>query len=338
MNIPSAERNPAQGRIPKGTKRVVIFDTNAYRNFAPKGSFADSRATAIRLRQCEQAAGVFILASPTVIWELTAHLADPKDRFYNQCLKSLVIIGEHAMNPANLAGGLSLFPDSESSVCRELFHCVSKLNENGVRNLGSFVRHVSKNAPDLSDQRAQENIRQITSQVDAAEKNWLKSMQPVLERCDPTAAKQFFGNIPEMELRKKMRDFFVTPNFVDMWAGLTVLMHAAKVGYTFTSEVDLNLKKKIVLDAFPVPVKLMSSLLQKIAMDQNFKLGDPDKKRWNYIWDNQLTFSIGKSHQVADAPLYFVTSDGEVINAAKDADCQERVLALPDYLKSVGFN
>ena len=123
-----------------------------------------------------------------------------------------------------------------------------------------------------------------------------------------------------------------------MWAGFTVLMHAAKVRYTITSEADLNLKKKIVLDAFPVPVKLMSSLLQKIAMDPNFKLGDPNHKRWNYIWDNQLTFSIGKSHQVADAPLYFVTSDGEVINAAKDANCQERVLALPDYLKSVGFN
>ena len=63
--IPSAGRNPAQGRIPNGMKRIVIFDTNAYRNFAPAGPLPDSRAKAVRLRQCEQAAAVFVLASPT---------------------------------------------------------------------------------------------------------------------------------------------------------------------------------------------------------------------------------------------------------------------------------
>jgi hypothetical protein len=334
---PSAERNPAQGRIPSGTKRIVIFDTNAYREFAPGGTLPDSRAKVVRLRLCEQASSVFVLASPTVVWELTAHLADPADRYYNQCLKSVVILGEHAVNPAKPDGGISLFPDAESTVCRELFHAVPKVNDQGIRNLGSFVKHVVKYAPDLSDPKAQENIKHIASHVDAAEKVWLKSMQPVLERCDPTAAKQFFGDIPEIELRKKMRDFYVTQTFVDMWAAFTVQMHAAKVGYSLTSDEDLKKKASILLNAFPVPVHLLSAMLQKIAMDSSFSLNHPDKKRWNFVWDSQLTFSIGRSHQVGGAPVFFVTSDAEVLTAAKAAKCEQRVLALPAYLKSVGF-
>lgn len=337
MSIASTEAQPGKDRIPRGTKRIIIFDTNAYREFAPGGSLANCHTKAIRLRECEQANAVFVLASPTVIWELTAHLADPKDRFYNQCLKSLVMLGEHAVNPAKPDGGISLFSDAESTVCRELFHAVPEVNERGVRNLGSFVRHVVKYAPDLSDKNAQEHISQIAAQVDAAEKGWLKSMQPVLERCDPIAVKQFFGNIPDIELRKQMSHFFTTQTFVDMWATFTVQMHAAKVGYTITSDEDLKKKARIVLDAFPVPVHLMSTLLQKIAMDQNFNVHNPDKKRWNFIWDTQLTFSIGNSHKIGDAPIFFVTSDREILAAAKSTKCQERVLALPHYLESVGF-
>jgi hypothetical protein len=163
-------------------------------------------------------------------------------------------------------------------------------------------------------------------------------MQPVLERCDPAAVKHIFGNVPDIELRKQMSHFFITQAFVDMWATFTVQMHAAKVGHTIVSGEDLKKKARIVLDAFPVPVHLMSSLLQKIAMDQNFKLHSPDRKRWNFIWDTQLTFSIGNSHQIGDAPIFFVTSDGEILGAAKAAKCQERVLALPHYLESIGFN
>jgi len=278
-----------------------------------------------------------VLASPTVIWELTAHLVDQADKAYNQCLKSLVILGQHAVNPAKPDGGISLFSDAESTVCRELFHAVPEVNERGVRNLGSFVKHVVKYAPDLSDKNCQEHIKQISAQVDAAEKGWLASMQPVLERCDPASVKQFFGNLSDIELRKQMSKFFTTQAFVDMWATFTVHMHAAKVGYTVASAEDLKSKAKLVLDAFPVPVHLMSSLLQKIAMDQNFKLNNPDKKRWNFIWDTQLTFSIGNSHKIGDAPIYFVTSDAEVIAAAKAAKCDSRVLSLKDYLASVGF-
>lgn len=337
MNTPSTEAQSGKGRIPNGTKRIVIFDTNAYRDFAPGGTLPDSAHKAVRLRQCEQESSVCALASPTVVWELTAHLADPADRYYNQCLKSLVVLGEHAVDASKPEGGINLFSDSESTVCRQLFHVVPTQNEKGVRNLGSLVKHIVKYAPDLSDPIAEQNIKKIASLVDATERQWLTLMEEVLSRCEPKAVKQFFGDLPDDELRKQMREFYGSSTFVYMWAKFMVEIHAAKVGRSISSVHELNDKIKIILEVFPVPFHLMSMLLQKSAMDKNFKLSNPKKKRWNFIWDSQLTFSIGADHNIAGVPIFFVTSDHEVLGAAKAAKCDTRVLPLTEYLASVGF-
>jgi hypothetical protein len=92
---PKVNALPSQPQTPPGTKRVVIWDTNAYRNFVGDYNVADARAKALQLRQREQAAGVFSLASPIVIWELAAHLADSTDPHYPNCLAALTCLAEH---------------------------------------------------------------------------------------------------------------------------------------------------------------------------------------------------------------------------------------------------
>jgi hypothetical protein len=337
MSTPNIEAQPGKDHIPNGTKRIIIFDTNAYRVLTAKTSLADCRAKATQLRQREQAAGVFVLASPTVIWELVAHLADPNDPGYEHCLNSLVVLGEHAVDPNKPAGGIKLFPDADSIICRELFHALPPGHEEGIQNLGSFVKHVVKYAPDLSDPRAQQIIKQIASGVDATEKQWVSSMQAVVARCDPNVAKQFFGNASTSDVRKNVRGFFSSSAFMNMWAGFMVEIHANKVGYVLANADELKAKIQVMLEVFSVPFHLMSVLLQKIASDPAFNVANPKRKRWNFVWDSQLAFSIGNDHEIAGVPAFFVTGDGELIEAATTAKCGSRVLSLNDYLASVGF-
>src|SRR5260370_37431885 len=97
MKSPSIRKESGEDQIPAGMKRVIIFDTNAYRVLTAKTSLADCRAKAVRLRQAEQAMGVLVLASPTVIWELIAHLDDPHDLAREHSLNTLVAPGETHM-------------------------------------------------------------------------------------------------------------------------------------------------------------------------------------------------------------------------------------------------
>src|SRR5213592_4106379 len=108
-------------QLPDGTRRVIIFDTNAYRILSRGLTLDDAHAKAAQLRQCEQTTGVFVFASPVVVWELITHLADPADPARPDCLNAIVMLGGHALSPGASNVGISLFADSESTVCRELF-------------------------------------------------------------------------------------------------------------------------------------------------------------------------------------------------------------------------
>ena len=57
INTPPIKHEPGPHLIPHGTKRVIIFDTNAYRVMTAKTPLADCHGKALRLRQCEQASG-----------------------------------------------------------------------------------------------------------------------------------------------------------------------------------------------------------------------------------------------------------------------------------------
>jgi hypothetical protein len=76
--------------LPPGTKRVVTFDTNAYRNL--------NRNKVRDLRQRERETGVFALANPIVIQELAAHLVNERDDDYRHCVSGRGINAKGSVN------------------------------------------------------------------------------------------------------------------------------------------------------------------------------------------------------------------------------------------------
>jgi hypothetical protein len=324
-------------QLPAGTKRVIIFDTNAYRVLGHGMALNDARAKALQLRRCEQSVGVFVLASPVTVWELITHLADPADPALPHCLNALVMLGEHALSPGTSNGGISLFADSESTVCRELFRSIPPGYETGIQTLGSLVTYIGKYAPNLTDSVAVQNINTIASAMIAKEQAWLNQMKAVVANCDPNAARVVFGGRDDNEVLKKARAFFDSEQFMEAWAAWMVITHAAKVNHTIDSLEEIRQKTAVLRTEFSVPFHLMSALLKRLATPQPPNLANPKKKRWNFVCDSMIAFSIGSSHEIAGAPMYLVTGDHEIFEAAKAAGCDDRVVTLDDYLKGVGL-
>jgi len=82
-------------QTPIDTKRLCVFDTNAYRKLTAGKSPAESRDIAVRVRDLEKAAGTISAANPFVIWELVGHLDNLADPAYQHCLNALVALSEH---------------------------------------------------------------------------------------------------------------------------------------------------------------------------------------------------------------------------------------------------
>jgi hypothetical protein len=155
-------------------RKVVIFDTNAYRVFTFGWSLNEARAKAINLRQVEDQFGYAALAHPTVVWELLTHLVDSSNPAYSHCLKALVALREHTVTRENTNGGICLIADALSTVCRELFGRLPPGYEQGLQNLGSVVNHIAKYASDLSDPLLRQNIENLGRGMVAREAAWLK--------------------------------------------------------------------------------------------------------------------------------------------------------------------
>ena len=337
MDTSSVELS-ASRQIPVGTQRIVVFDTNAYREFTPGNrSQGECRVKLRHLSECEKKSGVFVLAMPVVIWELVSHIANPNDPWFNHCLNSIVVLGEHSVHPANPEGGISMFPDADLSVCREVFRMHPGNHEQVIRQLGSLVKYIVNNAPKIEDQVALTHIKQIANAVADTEQEWLMSMQPVLAYCDPSTAKQFFQNRNDGEVREQIQKFFASEEFLNMYASYTVEKCARILRIPIPTGGELEQKIHIVRTVFSTPLHLTAKLLQKIAAQKSYNLSNPKKKRWNFVWDFQVAFSIGSSHQVSGIPLFLVTGDQELLEAAKSAGCNDRVISLNYYLKSVNF-
>jgi hypothetical protein len=338
LNSGTAAAESRTGPTRPNLSKVIIFDTNAYRNFTSGLSLADSRAKAVKLRDHEKKAGVAVLAHPIAIWELLTHLVDETDPAYSYCLHALVALGEHAASRSRMDGGIDIIADALSTVCRELFGRLPPGYEQGLQNLGTLVTYITKNAPNISDPIARQNIQMLGRGMTAREESWLDGMKTILGHFSPEIVKQVFqnGTSTDSEALKTMRDYFDQDAFFDVWSQHIVVSNAVAVGLNTLTHEEIKAKATIVRNLFPVPFKLMCTLLKKLATPQSLNLDSTRSKRWNFVWDSMIAFSVGPG-TIEDAPVFLVTGDKEITSAVQVAGYGKQVLLLDDYLKSVAF-
>jgi hypothetical protein len=217
-----------------------------------------------------------------------------------------------------------------------LFHAVPPIATQNIQNFSKLAAYVKNHAPNLTLPAVLTNLKVFSAELAKLEKQWLTDMQKILTDCDPKIAKPWVGGKDEKDVRRKLCSFFASQAFMNAWAAITVVRHANMLGVKLTS-AELMAKTKVIRDVFPVPFHLMSALLQKFPTPKPMNLSSRKKNRGNFMCDTAICFSIGGFHQVGSAPMFLVTADKAITTAATTAGCPDRVVALPDYLKSVGF-
>ena len=310
---------------------TVIFDTNAYRKFA-SGDFAAVRAKAVALKQAETRLGNAALAHPIVIWELVAHLAIPTDEARKNCVKSIIALYEHTSEPS---GGIRLIADSVLTLSKELFKSYPAAYGQGIQNLGSLVCHISQNPTRPDEAVAGENIANLHRWMQEKEQSWLDGMLSILDHLSPDAGRSLFGATTDSEAFERIKNYLHSEHFFVAWSAFVVVRHAAEIGLTLSGP-KIEEKARIVREVFSVPFYLTRGLLLKLASPTPADLENPKKKRWNFVWDSMISFSIGEG-ELAGCPVLLVSADGEIAKAAADAGFGHAVITLDDYLARLGL-
>jgi hypothetical protein len=78
---------------------------------------------------------------------------------------------------------------------------------------------------------------------------------------------------------------------------------------------------------FPVPLRLYNAIIAKLIESPEYNLA----KRANLFWDLQLAFTVSPSLRAFDAPVWLVTSDVAILDAAREAEAGHFVRSLDEY-------
>lgn len=322
-----------QTATPEGINRFVVFDTNAYRNLTVGLTTNDSRRIARKLADAEFASGTKALVNPFVIWELVAHLADPCDPAYENCMNSVVALVEHTRMPADDSGGVCRIADGETEICRQLFDRNPPIAEQNSANLSRLASYVWREAPTLSDSNALTNFRAFATEMEKKETDWLNHIEDLL-----VAFRSLDASFESPEARKnemkKRREHINGPAFLRQTAQGKALSCAKLFDLTL-SEAELEATGDRMESIFPISLKLMQKTIAGWFDAPDMKLRSPKKKRGNFIWDTALCFGIGADHAIGDAEIVFVTDDEVICEGAIQAGCGDCVVKFTDYAKRI---
>jgi hypothetical protein len=319
-------------KIPPEIQRVVVFDTNAYRDLCSNKTLEACKSKTRELINTENANKTEALANLYTIMELASHLADTTDPHYDHCLNALVSLGVHTQ----INNGIKMIADSEATICKELFGKTPENHKNLHDVISSLTSYIRDDAPNISDLQAQSQLKAIHALVEGTEKAWIDGMKATIAIFDIDGAKKWELGKGDMQSQKKLRQLFTTDKFLDAYASAIVTIHANKVGVQLTND-DLLEKAKQLVNGFKPSIKLLITVWSKIATKGGYTLQHHKEKRSNYVWDFWIACVVGKDHFIGNAKVYLVTGDKRIKEAADETGCGGCVMDLNSYLTSIGI-
>jgi hypothetical protein len=297
-----------------GINRIYVFDTNAYR----EGFFFRSRRgihrRVQRIRTAEASKGIRPLASPIVIWEMIAHVAEPTSRGYRNCVEGITALVAHTrvQDVPNSPIALTAFP--EALICSAFFNMRPPIPATNAESLNQLAYYVYLNAPKLNNADAQRGFRAWEAKMVKHENDWKNDVRALIAAFDPSLVKPLIGGTTDKDVRRRIAKYFQSQGFQDGWAGSEIDKYAALLAIT-VSPTDHTRYAADFKASFGAPFRMLVAHLLAF-MDPDINL-EREVRPWpNFIWDYQLSFLIGNGQSINGLPVYLVTGDKGIAKAA----------------------
>lgn len=323
-----------QEKLPEGITRIVIFDTNAYRNLTFGLSAEQAKAIARQLADAELAAGIKALVNPFVIWELVAHLADSNDPAYIYCMNAVVSLVEHTRLLSDTEGGVCRIADGETEICRQLFRRLPPNAEENSANLSKLASYVWKAAPTISDSNAKVNFLSFRDALEDKESKWLDHIEAVLAKLRSIDGLEVGTPEAARNQLRKRREYLSSKDFTRDCALGKIASLASLLGVSLTPDEAVT-KAEQMETIFSTSLELMQRTVATWFDAPGINLRNAKRRRANFIWDTALCFGIGIHHTVGKAKLLLVTDDDAIHEASKQAGCEDRVTRFKDYVQGI---
>ncbi len=305
---------------------TVVFDTNAYRQLVHGLGAQVVQATIGDLRLREERAGFRGAASPYVMLELLAHLADPADPAFTDCLLALRAQQLHCQVGAG-TGQLALLGDFESHLARVLYNTALPDHDHVTNNVALIAQSFHVHPTDDHILRARPYLVEIEAFVTQSERDFVDDVHNFVVRSLKPDATDWAPLRADAPFRATMLAHLRSADALTQIAGGLVLKAMVQAHKTVLPDPEFDRKVAFVVDHFSTPLRLYRAILVRIV---STGCDLTKRNRSNWLWDIQISFAVG-CHLNA-LPIQIVTGDQDIVAAATEADAGDSVLSLEEHL------
>src|SRR3954447_13800573 len=242
----------------------VVFDTNAYRECAHGLIPAAAEQEIMKLRAHEDKVGAKAIASPYVIGELLAHLADPNDPAYADCLGAICGLQRHCEEDAT-AGVIRVLGDVESQLVQHLYGVTLPGHEQFTQLLTRICYLVQRDPADSNLAQIRPDLIKIKDWVGQVEDQFVIDVQNSVGRgADPNAT----GWEPlqgDQNKRRLILKYLDSQQALRNMASALVVKAMTQAGVSFEEELDFDKKVDAVLASYDAPLRLYREIARRIV-------------------------------------------------------------------------
>lgn len=308
----------------KGDKFAVVFDTNAYRELTRNNILI---AELVRLEQNNE---IQAFANIIVMMELLSHLADTKDASYQNCKSAVIALVEHC-SIQNNGCEIAILADCESQLCKTLFNEWPPCYQETTEKLAKICRYISEHQAENDIDKIRSDLQEIAAAVENKEQHFIDDMKKYVVKGFNQNATDWEPLKKDKKLRKTVLEFISSPGAPLIIANGLALKTYVLLNKSIDSE--LICRGKFIAEHFVAPIRLYNEIVRRIVMT-GCNLEKDNRRNW--IWDMCIAFVLAEhSCLVENRQVRMVTGDGDIVEAAKQANCDDRVYSLKDYINAL---
>lgn len=297
---------------------TVVFDTNIYRKL---GFEAFEELTAAEKQLSIRARGSYYVAT-----EFLAHLADHSDPSFGQSLNGLSRFWDHTRTYDGSVYTTNMLSTAEEQVAHVLFPEFSDQLPTS-ESLGGFIGRVVHAGGRVLPGPFADKLARFRTFVQDAEDSFVDSLFTRVVKTLVPEAQEWHDVTAPTPLREKLL------HAIDQGQGLDQAAEGfvRRVAETFDfhcSEEMFAERTEAMKKVFPLPLHVVDGLVTSIVTRG---LDMTKQQRANSLWDIHIAYSIGSGARIDGTPLWLITDDDAILDAANAAATTETVKRLDEY-------
>jgi hypothetical protein len=314
----------------KNKETAVVFDTNSYRNFVKGKAPEEVLKATEELKSAEKKKNILAFGITVVGLEMIANITEGENGFnYNDCLNGLISMSNHCYSDVDKEP--RIVPPPYLHLTRSFFNTIPEAYENGVKNIGGVIHDFKldyKKA--LEHHNNHSTFINVKSYFEKEELQFASEISKLIDSAKEDIRKKY-PRIDARQFRTKILDFILNGPYLPLIALAIIIEIAESLQINLPKDELIN-RAKAMDQEFPLSVGFYKWISYKIVEGNiNMQSKTSKEKRWNWLWDYQVTFLINE-HKIDNKEVMLITYDKDIIEMLKNFGYKNKVLTLSEYL------